>query len=135
MAFRLLRPETAFAAPRQKRPRQKTEDHLRFLRRLCCAVPGCTRGDIHAAHIRAASPLHGKRETGAGEKPDDAWCIPCCSHHHVFGGPDAQHSQNELAFWAGHGIDPFALALALWKATGNDEAGLLILRATQRKPV
>ncbi len=129
MALRLDLPPTAFAAGgrQKKQPRRKEGSHLEFSRSLPCLICG-TDWDIHAAHLRAGSLENGKRETGAGEKPDDSWTLPLCAEHHVF-GPDAQHRSGELEWWAGHGFDPFATALALYRASqaGDRDAALLVI--------
>jgi len=130
-ATRIERPGTAFTAaglPR-RRPRQRADRHLKWLRTLPCVICG-KKGNIHAAHLRAASPRHGKRAVGFGQKPDDCWATPLCAEHHLF-GEEAQHQGNELAFWRRHGIDPFALALSLWRASGDDELGFGIIRETR----
>jgi hypothetical protein len=127
-ATRINRPDTAFTGtgtPR-RRPRQRAAQHLKWLRTLPCVICGKT-GNMHAAHLRTASPRHGKRAVGFGEKPDDCWTTPLCMEHHLI-GEEAQHQGNELAFWLRFGIDPFALALALWRASGDDELGFVIIR-------
>jgi hypothetical protein len=108
---------------RQRRPRRRDPDHLAFLRRLPCAVRGCTAGPIHAAHIRSGCLDRGKRQTGAGEKPDDRWAVPLCEEHHLRG----QHAENELAWWAKQGRDPFRLAEALHEVSGDVAAGRFII--------
>jgi len=35
---------------------------------------------------------------------------------------------SEAEFWSGRGLELFAIALALWACTGDDEAGLLIIQ-------
>ncbi|MCP4304250.1 MAG: hypothetical protein GY788_05070 [bacterium] len=127
-AMRLDLPPTAFAGPRRKRqPRRKEGSHLEFIRSLPCLICGTT-WDIHAAHLRAGSLENGKRETGAAEKPDDSWTLPLCAEHHVF-GPDAQHRSGELEWWEEHGINPFVVALALYRASRIDDrdAALLVI--------
>jgi hypothetical protein len=121
---RILRPETAFSvSPKGKRrPREHNHKHLEFIRGLRCCICGSPGPD--AAHIRSASPLHGKPDTGMQEKPGDKWCVPLCRKHHA-----EQHSMAELAFWRVYGIDPFGLALALHHATGDDEIAEVILRS------
>lgn len=119
----LLRPDTAFAIGSSKgkrKPREKAEEHLRLIRRLPCLACG-TRRDVHAAHLRAAAPRFGKRETGMQEKPSDRWTLPLCERHHI-SDPDAQHRTEELEFWNRLGIDPFVTAMALWGATGDEDA-------------
>jgi hypothetical protein len=86
---------------------------------------------VQAAHLRAASPRHGKLASGIGSKPDDAWTTPLCVQHHVL-DEAAQHNNREVQFWEQHGIDPFVLALALWRASGDDEAAFLILNEIRR---
>lgn len=127
MAQRIERPSTAFAGPRQRRPRELAAGHLAFIRRLPCAVCG-RDGATEAAHLRIGSPMYGKRHTGAAEKPSDCWTTPLCFHHHN-GGPGSQHAAgDELNWWRSFGIDPFALALALWRCSGDLEVGRTVVR-------
>lgn len=126
---RIVRPDTAFsvASTKQRRPRERNEKHLAWIRTLRCCLCGAPGPD--PAHIRAASAVHGKRETGGGEKPADKWTTPLCRRHH-----DEQHAAgNELLWWAAQGVDPFGLALALYAATGDDEIAEAILRANAPK--
>jgi hypothetical protein len=110
---------------RSKRPRQEMREHLNFIRGLRCLVcPSRNWLKIQAAHIRTPSPAYGKRSTGLGEKPSDTFVLPLCVNHHA-----EQHQGSELAFWARYGIaDPFAVALALFAATGDDERAELIIK-------
>lgn len=123
---RIIRPDTAFSispAKGQKRPRERNENHLAFIRTLKCCL--CGKPGPDPAHIRSASPIYGKRETGAGEKASDKWTVPLCREHH-----DEQHKAgNELLWWASKGIDPFGLALALHHATGDDEVAEGIIQS------
>jgi hypothetical protein len=108
---------------RSKRPRQEMREHLKFIRGLPCLLCG-TRKDVQAAHIRAASPAYGKRSTGMAEKSNDCWTLPLCREHH-----SDQHWMRELEFWASYNInDPFAVALGLFAASGDDERAELIIR-------
>lgn len=124
-AQRIIRPDTAFsvASAKQRRPRVEDKQHLAFIRTLRCCVCGAPGPD--PAHIRIASPIHGKRETGGGEKASDKWTVPLCRAHH----DEQHHAGNELLWWTSKGIDPFGLALALHHATGDDEIADGILRA------
>jgi hypothetical protein len=108
---------------RQRSPRSRSPEHLAFLRQLPCSVRGCAGGPVHAAHIRSGCLSRGKRPTGAGEKPSDRWAVPLCEDHHLRG----QHAENELAWWAKQGRDPFALAIELWGISGDIAAGRFII--------
>ena len=132
-SYQVERPDSAFSSgrSRQRRPRWREGQHLKWIRTLPCAVCGCSR-DIHAAHIRAASLQFGKMAIGLAEKPDDCWTTPLCGEHHVF-GEEAQHQGRELDFWRRHDINPFALALALWRASGEDSTGHLIIDEFRRR--
>lgn len=127
-AQRIVRPATAFSVSptkRSRRPRVTDEVHLKWIRTLRCCLCGAPGPD--PAHIRSASAIHGKRETGMQEKSSDRWVVPLCRAHH-----DEQHKAgNELLWWASTGIDPFGLALALHHATGDDEIADGILHANR----
>lgn len=111
------------ASLRQRRPREKDEKHLRFIRSLPCCICGAAGSD--PAHIRSASLIHGKSSTGMAEKPSDSWVTPLCRAHH-----DEQHKAgDELKWWASKGVDPFGLALALHHASGDEEIAEGILRS------
>jgi len=128
-AQRIIRPATAFsvASTKQRRPRDRNEGHLAFIRTLKCCICGSPGPD--PAHLRCASAIHGKRETGGAEKPSDKWVTPLCRKHH-----DEQHAAgNEVAWWASKGIDPFGLALSLYAQSGDDEIAESILNA-HRQP-
>jgi hypothetical protein len=106
---------------KRKRPRVENAAHLAFIRKLPCLI--CASRNVQAAHIRAGNPHYGKRATGLGEKPADHWTVPLCmAHHHE------QHQGNEMEFWTRHGIDPFKLALALFVASADEEAGELVVK-------
>lgn len=105
-----------------RRPRQKNERHLAFIRQLPCLIRGTTVG-VDAAHIRLPAIQFGKRSVGTGEKPDDRWTVPLCREEH-----EIQHSMSERAYWALRGKDPLQIALALYGASGDAETGELILQ-------
>ncbi len=126
-AYQIQRPSTAFSlSTGKKRPRKESVDHLRWVRTLECLVTGKRPAD--AAHIRYADPKYGKRETGRGEKPHDMFTVPLHRSEH-----DAQHAQNELEYWKSKGIDPIQVALALYGASGDDEAAEIILREARAR--
>jgi hypothetical protein len=110
---------------RQKRPREKAEAHLAFIRTLPCVVTG--RPGVEAAHIRFGSLIHGKRPTGMSEKPSDKWVLPLSPEEHR-----RQHDGNEQHYWRRHGIDPLVIAALLWAATGDEEAGQAICENARR---
>ena len=111
-----------------KHPRQKSPAHLAFIRQLPCVVCG-DNTSVEAAHIRMGRRWCAKRATGMSEKPDDSWAVPLCGKHHR-----VQHDVGEHYFWhmwhVGHPslIDPVILCLALWRASGDIEAGEQIIR-------
>ena len=106
---------------RKKRPRVKKRSHLDFIRSLPCAV--CGQPDAtDAAHIRMASLRYSKQMSGMGAKPDDSWTVPLCREHHR-----KQHTMSEHDFWCFR-LDPFIIALALWKHSGDYEAALTVLK-------
>lgn len=121
-AYKIERPATAFAlSAGKKRPREKHDDHLQFIRQLPCLCCG-TRRNIEAAHVRYGDQTYGKRETGAGERPSDIWCVPMCTDHHR-----AQHAVNERQFWIARGIDPLKVASAIYALSGDDVAAEMII--------
>lgn len=121
---RLDRPETAFSVDRPKRqrsPREHADKHLAWIRTLPSLIAG--RGPVEAAHIRYRDPLHAKPGTGLQQKPNDVWVVPLAQEVHA-----TQHQGSEREFWDERAIDPVIIAAFLWAHTGNDEAGLTIIR-------
>jgi hypothetical protein len=100
---------------RQRLPRQKDEQHLDFIRSLPCVCCGDDT-TTEAAHLRAANRRWGKAYTGKQEKPSDMWALPLCGREHLI-----QHTMNEVQFWQDRGIDPWAMALSLYAASGDHE--------------
>lgn len=80
-----------------------------FVRRHCCAVPGCENRIIQAAHRRKGVPEN--ERGGVGSKPHDKWCYPNCDEHHR-----EQHTIGEDSFDAKHKIDTLKIAAAHWSA-------------------
>ena len=137
-AQRIIRAATAFSSPRQKRPREHDKKHLEFIRGLKCCI--CGRPNPDPAHIRSASDIYGKRETGGGEKASDKWTVPLCREHHDEQHAFCEHGKSEheaitaeLRWWASKGLDPFGLALALYAATGDDDMAEMIIQSHLRK--
>lgn len=130
MASRVPYHPEAFSVPRQKRPRREAGSHLAFIRKLPCCICG-SYAKVQPAHLRMSSAVHGKFNSGVGAKPDDAWVTPLCEPHHLT-LPDAQHViGDEAAFWAKHRIDPFLLALSLWRVTGREDEAEQIISETR----
>lgn len=123
MAFQINRPPTAFSLDPSDKNQKRIEDpaHLAFIRKLPSVISG--RTPCEACHIRSGNPVYRKKRTGGQQKPDDAWTIPLATDEHK-----AQHDTNEITFWRGHGIDPFALALELYHVSGDVKAGTKIIR-------
>ena len=66
-------------------------NHLKFVRKHNCAVPGCQTRPVVAHHVRDSySVVVPKDERGGiGMKPHDKWTVPLCDQHHkeVHTGP------------------------------------------------
>lgn len=105
--------------------RVKDRMHLDFIRQLPCLNCGNNIA-TEAAHIRGAAPRAGKRPTGMGEKPDDAWTVPLCGECHLL-----QHQVGERDFWGACQMDAIFVALALYRASGDHEAGEQIISSAQ----
>lgn len=130
MAFRIPRHPEAFSKDPscdRKRPRQKASQHLAFIRTLPCLVCG-SRATVQAAHVRMASPAHGKRAGGMQRKPDDKWSVPMCVEHHE----DQHRTGNEKSFWSAVGIDPLGTALALFGCTGDETMAEVVIKESRR---
>lgn len=119
MALRINNPDSAFALGRgQRRPRVSDDAYLAFVRRLPCIITG-REDNTQAAHVRFGSMEHGKRPTGAGEKPSDRWAVPLHIEQHILGNK-AQHARGEARWWQSHNIDPLVVAALLYGAFRED---------------
>lgn len=128
MALRIKRPDTAFSLDTSRKSqggRLVDGKHLAFVRSLVCLATGSEKS-IEAAHVRYADPAYSKPGTPLARKPDDRWTVPLCAEAHRTGN-DSQHSMKERDFWQRLGIDPLAVAEALWQRTGDRDAGLQII--------
>jgi hypothetical protein len=94
--------------------------HLAAIRRLRCLSCGRTPCG-EAAHLRMSAP--GKPNPGIGRKPEDRWALPLCHWCHM-----TQHSMGERAYWDQLGIDPIAVAQALFAVSPDIEAMLNVIR-------
>ena len=91
---------------RQREPRLYDRGFLDFLKLKPCCICGAPPPS-DPAHIRIG--LFAK-----GMKPHDRHATPLCRTCH-----DRQHSQNEALFWQSYGLDPFAIAAALYQEYGG----------------
>lgn len=121
MASQVPKLSTAFplSVSAKKRPREKKDRHLNFIRSLPCLVS--TSLVAEAAHVRFGSLAHGKRATGGAEKPSDRWTVPLSREEHR-----KQHSMDEEAYWQSVNIDPLTVAALLWSCSGDTEAAFQI---------
>ena len=125
-----MRKRVGKRAPGQRQPRERDNAYLAWCRRQCCVVGAITgwpcSGRIDPAHIRYSDARAGKTNPGAGNKPDDKWCLPVCRTHH-----DAQHNHgNEQKWWCAEvGADALDLARAVY---GAFQAGAEITAALRR---
>lgn len=113
----LLKRITATTASRRglAEPRGGDRAYLALVRQLPCLK--CGSEPCEPAHVRFASAAYGKA-SGLGKKPDDRWAVPLCAGDHLL-ARDAQHNRNEQAFWAELGINPLAVAAALYARRGD----------------
>jgi hypothetical protein len=100
---------------------RRRANHLSFVRQLPCVVCG-KAAPSEAAHVRSGS------DGGTGIKPSDRYCLSLCTSCHAL-----QHDFGELRFWSTLRIDPLNVALRLWTASGDINAGeRIVFRARQR---
>lgn len=120
-----IRAIVASNAPGRRNPRQRDNGYLAFLRRLPCAIDGAKPSD--AAHLRFTNLSAGRTNPGLAKKPHDRFAVPLCRVCHT-----DQHANNEARWWAGHGIDPDALASALYAAFLAGQDGEPVVRRFAR---
>lgn len=127
-AYRIARPPEAFSlspiGKGKRKPREKDEGYLRWIRTLPCVITGAR--PVEACHIRFADPRFAKFETPMGQKPHDKWTLPMRPDYHR-----QQHTMNEKLFWARIGIDPCQVASALY-GCGQDDAEAEIILSQAR---
>jgi hypothetical protein len=110
--------------PRDQRPGMDPE-HLANIRKLPCCLCG-ERRMISPHHLRSGPA---RKERGLGLKCTDRHTVPVCIPHHA--EIERAGSRNEIAYFAGHGIDCHALAEGLWVRRGSVENMLRVLQAHQ----
>ena len=94
----------------RKPVRERDQHHLRFVSSQPCLI--CARRPTDAHHLRFA------QVTAMGRKVSDRFTVPLCRLHHR----DLHDRGNERLWWQDKGIDPLAVATALWRKTHEGEA-------------
>ena len=105
--------------PKKSKPARKgmSRDHLEFIRKLECPIyPG--ERPIEAHHL-----LRADRTRGLGRKAADKYAIPLSRKAHR----ELHANGDEEAWLASLRVDGRALAAALWRMSGDLEAGLRIV--------
>lgn len=114
-------------------PWLRDRDHLKWIASFVCVFCGRTGCSV-AAHIRAGG------DGAMGRKPSDGKTLPLCGFPKmsigIIGCHERQHQIGEPAFWADFmargGPDPVGIADALWRVSGDTDAGeRVIFRARQ----
>jgi hypothetical protein len=104
--------------PRYKQRPGMSATHLTLLRALPCCITGqepCRQ----AHHLRSMFGQSGAAafSRGLGLKAEDRWALPLAHEPHM--ESHRVSSRDERGWFLERGIDPHALAKALWIATGN----------------
>jgi hypothetical protein len=95
--------KSVLAIPEPRRHRNKA--HLKFVAGHPCLI--CDRQPADAHHIRYAQPR------ALGRKSSDEFTVPLCRIHHR----ELHRVGDERTWWQRVGIDPLAVARALWATT------------------
>jgi hypothetical protein len=90
--------------------RERDRHHLKFVASKPCLICGRTPSDAH--HVKFA------QGTALGRKVSDKFTVPLCRLHHR----DLHRRGNERAWWECQGIEPLAVASALWRDTHLPDA-------------
>jgi len=110
-------------------PWLRDKGHLSFIRQMPCL--SCGRIGVSVpAHIRIQTDAAGAR------KPSDFYVVPLCGMPRIFNGCHEKQHKAERTFWADFmergGPDPWSTAQALYRVSGDIEAGeRIIFRARQ----
>jgi hypothetical protein len=129
-AVRLARARAHLKASdeRQRKPRERDNVHLAFIRRLPCVATYVETGifvyGCQAAHLRLASAKHRKPIAGRSMKPDDCWVTPLLPEQHRIQGD----VKGEAKFWSDLGVDPFQLCIDLFAASGDEGRARDVIR-------
>lgn len=118
------------AAKRNKKSAAEKRDgmskrHLELLRKLPCCITGKEpAGTVHHLKSGPAAP-----ERGTSRKATDKWGVPLNWEDHL-NGVERVGSRRELEWFQARGIsDPYELAAALWRVSGNLEQMRKVLEA------
>jgi hypothetical protein len=85
--------------------RERDREHLKFVAAQPCLICGRAPSDPH--HVKFAE------QRAMGRRVSDRFTVPICRLHHR----ELHRRGNERAFWQQQGIDPLAIAAALWART------------------
>jgi len=115
-------PKTGLPPRRMKPPRPgMSRNHLAFIRSLICPVyPDEWPTEAH--HL-----LRADRTRGMGRRAADRYAIPLSMRAHR----ELHDAGDEEGWLADTGIDGRALAAALWRVSGDIQAGLRIIERTR----
>jgi hypothetical protein len=97
--------------------RERDRHHLKFVASKPCLICGRVPSDAH--HVKFA------QGAALGRKVSDKYTVPLCRLHHR----DLHRQGNERSWWKRQGIEPLAIASALWRFThqpdpsANESAG------------
>lgn len=91
------------------------EKHLKAIRKCPCCIPSCNTVGVDPHHLKCV-PGH----RGMGMRAPDALAVPLCRSHHD--EIESIGSRNEWAWFEKRGIDPIAIADALWRAPRGNAA-------------
>lgn len=115
------------ALDRRKRREGNSEAHREYIRKLpCCVTLRMPSGEGH--HLKSGPA---KNERGINLKATDKWLVPLSRPAHI-GGVEKLGSRRELEWFRKNGIaDPYALAAALYSASGDVAKGTKIIIAAR----
>jgi hypothetical protein len=105
MSDGLLLSKTRSRRQDKKPGRIRSEQHLRWVASLPCAIAGCPNRDAQAHHLTC-----GPEPKARGLKASDCWVLPLCVIHH-----SALHMRgDERAWWASQNFEPLPCCALLW---------------------
>lgn len=111
-------------ATRREKREGNSGAHLALVRQLWCTLGPERIVECH--HLQGAVC---RRERGLGMKSPDRWVLPLTHQRHM--ELHALGSRHEQAYFEEYGINPYALATALWENTGDLPRMARVLTAHQ----